>query len=173
MVDEQLVEHDPAGEDVAAPIDGLALGLLRAHVGELAAAGAVVVVVVIADQAGDAEVHELHLALEGQDHVVGGHVAVDDVEGLAPRAGAGVRIGQAPGDAGGDVDRHLRRQALAPRAQAAHGAGEIPPVDVLHRDVVVVPLAPEGEDLDHVGVGQHRRDLGLSDEHGDEVGGAG
>ena len=155
---EHLVEHGAEREDVGARVDGLALGLLRGHVGgcpeQDAEAGAargaergghrVGRAALGADQLGEAEVEHLHEAGLRDHHVPGLDVAVDD-PGL-------VGGGEAARDLERDPQRLGDRQAapLEPLAQALA-------VHQLHRDPgaarrVLADLV-HGDD---VGVGQRR-----------------
>ncbi len=97
-----LVEHDAEREDVAAEVELVAQDLLRAHVARRAHAGAGLGQVAQRVVAGDAEVHQLHLALVGDDDVGRLDVAVDDA--------AEVRVVERTRDLQRDDRGHLHRQ---------------------------------------------------------------
>ena len=77
---EDLPEDDPERVEVAPPVDVLAARLLGRHVAELALEDALL----LGEEARarDAEVGDLHRALEREEDVLRAHVAVDDVERL-------------------------------------------------------------------------------------------
>ena len=96
---EHLVEDDAQGVQVRASVDRLALRLLGRQVRGRAEDGRGLGQRLAARGAGDAEVHDLHVA-RGRDHDVAGlDVAVDDP--------ALVREGEARGDGLGDLGRPL------------------------------------------------------------------
>ena len=141
-----LVEHHAERVDVAAGIDGIALGLLRGEVGRRThhrAGLGQVLGGARADGPGDTEVGHLDLAGGVVDqHVAGLDVTVDD-----PAAG-----GRSPGR------RPRRRRWPRPGRRRSARRWSIddkrPPVDVLHDDEVgVLALAPVVDGHD-VGVGQ-------------------
>ena len=170
VVDEQLVEHDAAAEDVASLVDALTPRLLGAHVGELAAPGLTRgLPLELVQHASDAEVGQLHLTLETEQHVVGRHVPMNDGRGVSLGVDAGVGVCQAPGQARSDVDGDGQWQGEAHRPTTTDGARQVPPVDQLHGDVVILADLSQLVDRHDVRVAQERRDLRLADEHLDEV----
>ena len=121
------------------------------------------------DRARDAEVGELHLALERDEDVVGGDVAVHEPERAghasesrcacaSPRA-----TSAATWTARGTPKRHA--QLARPLGDAA----EVAAAHELHRDVVAAVDLVELEHLDDVGVAEARGEPRLLDEHPDEV----
>jgi hypothetical protein len=119
----------------------------------------------------DAEVDELHEAVEGEHHVAGLDVAVDD--GAWASARVQVRVGGVQAQA--DVAKHPRgdgeREPLPFRGQRrTHGAERLAG-DELHREEQLARLRvlPEVEHLAEVGVVQLGAHLRLVEEHGDEV----
>ena len=130
---DHLVEHDPERVDVAAGVDGLALGLLGREVGGRAhdRAGLGEALARLADGPGDAEVGHLDLAGVVDQDVAGLDVAVDHAAAVGEVQGAGhVRA---------DGGRPGRRSRAPWRMQRGQGL----PVDVLHDDEVrVLALAP-------------------------------
>ncbi len=154
---EHLVEHHTEGVDVAARVDGQALGLLGREVGGGAHDEAGLChLLVRADRTGDAEVGDLDLAVGGDEDVARLDVAVHDTVAM--------RIGERLGDPCSHGGRLQRRQ----RSLGADDRGERFPVDVFHDDEVGrLRLAPV-EDRDDVGVAQVGGGLGLSAEALDE-----
>jgi hypothetical protein len=122
---EQFVQQAAGRVQVAAGIDPLAPGLLRRqvlrgsdHLSRLGHGG-----LGVAHRAGDAEVHDLDVAVAGHHHVARLDVAVHDA-GLV----AVVQRAQYPVD---DLQRAFGQQPVAVLQQVADG----PAVHVLHDDV--------------------------------------
>ena len=149
--DDQLEEHRPYAEHVAAAVDLGALDLLGRHVvgrseddagGGHGGGG----------ESGDAEVHDLHRAVLTDEDVGGLDVAVDDA-GL-------VGVGQPVQHL--QDDRHLAVEGERdPQAQRLE---EVLPLEQLHGDVRrAVGVVPQVEDEHHVGVHElgHRPRLPL------------
>ena len=166
---EHLVERDADGEDVAALVERLRQRLLRAHVDELALdhprfgldGGDLAL--------GDAEVDDLDVAAEAEQHVLRIQVAVDDVEASAGDVGEVVRVARAVADLLGDGASDLRRDALlAPARRVDHLAQRLPR-HVLHGDEVRALVLPELEHLHDVAVVHPRRETRLAEEQLDEL----
>ena len=101
----------PAGEHVGARVERLAARVLGAHVAGLALerlASALLSHEIV--RARDAEVAELHLALERDEDVRRRHVAVHDAERRAVLVEAAVRVVEALEDVGDDAERELDGQ---------------------------------------------------------------
>ena len=94
---------------------------------------------------------------------------MDDSERLAVVARAPVRVVEALERVAHDAQRELERQRDLLLRAAAEQRVEVEPLDVLHRDVELVALAPEVEHLDDVRVVEARRELRLVDEHVGEL----
>ena len=143
--DDHLIQHDAEGVDVAAEVDGAALGLLGREVGGRAHHGARLGEGLLGVAApGDAEVGDLDLAAGVDQHVAGLDVAVDDA--------VLVGEGQRGGDVGADLGRPLGRQ----RTVLADQLAQRPPLHVLHDDEVrAFLLAPvvDGDDVRMIEVG--------------------
>ena len=77
---QHLVHHDAEREQIDAPVDRLALELLRRQVGRLSLDGASRVDALAALRIGDAEVEQLHAPAGVSDDVRRRDVAVDDVQ---------------------------------------------------------------------------------------------
>jgi hypothetical protein len=126
---EDLVEDDAEREDVAAPVDGARAALLGAHVRELAAHLAHLLVAGLVDDRvdglRDAEVGDLDLALPGDEHVLRRDVAVDDAERPRLLVAAAVRVIEGLRHLGREEDRHadgdLALLAPAPREHRSRG----------------------------------------------------
>ena len=80
------------------------------------------------------------------------------------RSAAAVRRGRHRGRR-----RHRHHPLARERPAGAQHVAQARAVDQLHGDEVVLPDAPEIEDLDHVGVVERDGDLGFVDEHVNEV----
>jgi hypothetical protein len=157
----------PALQHVGAAVDRLAARLLGRHVRELALDDALV----LGDVArpGDAEVDDLDRAVPRHQHVLRGDVAVDDRQRLAELVGLLVRVVEALAELLDDVGGEPVRDAAPLLGAVLQEAQQIHPLDVLHRQEVGVADRAEVEDLDDVGVVEAERDLGLVDEHRDEL----
>ncbi len=158
---EQLPQDDAGREDVRAVIDVLAARVLRAHVAGLSADG---LVVEIARRVGarDAEIADLHLALEADEDVRRGDVAVNEL--------AAVRVVEAAQRLHHHQERELDGQRDAKVRAPAAELAEIEALHVLHRDEKAARVAPEILDGDDVGVREARCELRLVDEHRREHG---
>ena len=104
-----------------------------------------------------AEVEDLHLAVAGQEEVVGLEVAVHDA--------AGVRGGEPGRDLRGDLERLARRQRAADQALAQRLA-----VEQLHRGEGDLAVLAEIEDRQDVRMRERRDRLGLALEARQRVG---
>ena len=124
---EHLVEHRGRREDVGAPVHRQPAGHLRAHVAELPAQHPILPRPHPVGGAGDAEVDELHLALEGEQHVLGRDVAVDDAEELVVRPAQLVR-GVEPLAEVGDDPRRRGRQESNDAAESEREGVSAPPI---------------------------------------------
>jgi len=169
LAGQQLVQDDAAGEDVGAPIDRQAAHLLGRHVPELALEDAGLGLGALAGRLGDAEVDQLHLALERDEDVLRADVAVDEVELAAGLVALVVRVVEALADLHDDEAGLRHRHRLALGAAAIEDRAQVAAVDVLERDVVAAIDDAEVEDLGDVRVVQLHRDLRLVDEHLDEL----
>jgi hypothetical protein len=162
---EEFPEDDAGGEDVGAAVDALAARLLRGHVRGLALERPFGQLGDVGHRARDAEVAELHLALERHQHVGGRHVAVHDAERVALVVRAAVRVVQRLEHLQHDVEAELRGQPDLLLRQLAEELRDVEALDVLHRDEEPTLLAAEVEGLHDVAMRQPRRELGLADEH--------
>jgi len=167
LAEEHLGEHHGEGEEVGAVIEGLPGDLLRGEVGELAlqhrAAGRAHGGA--ARRAGDAEVAELHAAVDGQVEVRRCDVAMDDAERLPGRVARAVDALQRAEDLAADVYGHAGPELAAVADEAAQQAVEVAPVDELHRQPWFVGVHARAVDLDHVLVVHGRMQRRLPLEH--------
>ena len=119
---------------------------------------------------GDAEVDDLDLAFIAHQHVLWADVAMDDVEGVAQGVGLVVGVVEAFAHLHRDIAGHIDADLLAEASVAFEQAAAVEPGDVLHGDEVAAIRFAEIENLSDVGVVQPPGDLGLVDEHRDELG---
>jgi hypothetical protein len=132
---QQLVEDLGDGEDVRAPVDLAARDLLGRHVRELALHQARARLVQLALGLGHAEVHQLHRALVGHDHVLGRHVAVHDVERRPALIGEGVGVLQALERLAAHAHRQRDRQRLMGGVQARQDVAQVHAAQQLHGEM--------------------------------------
>ncbi len=120
-------------------------------------------------RAGDAEVDDLHGAVPGDQDVLLRDVAVDDTQRLSELVGLSMRVVQAFGDLLHGVGAQAERKGDLLLRRLLQQAQEIHSLDVLHGQEVGFAHGAEVEDLDDVGVIEAECDLGLVDEHRDEL----
>ena len=161
----QLEQHDPGAEHVAPPIERQAPALFGSHVAELALDGPRPRPAQAVLGLGDPEVDHLHGAVEGREHVVGRHVAVDQAEGPAGLVGQLVGVVEASADRARDEQRERQRQASASGGHPTQHGDQIAAVQELHHHEHAVWPAIDVEDLDDVGVLERGREPGLVEEH--------
>ena len=166
---EQLPQDDADREDVGPRVDVLPHRRLGREVGELALDDARLALFELAVRLGEAEVHDLHLAVLRDEHVRRRHVAVDDVERDPVRVRQLVGVREALADLERDVDRGLDRKVAARLLDVLDDRLEVRPVDELHDDEVRVVADADVEDLDAVRVRELRREARLVEEHRDEL----
>ncbi len=155
---QQLVEHAAEGIDVGALIDGVALDLLRRHVGGCPDHGSGGRQTAhLADHLGDAEVEDLGLALGGDEHVVGLQVAVHDAAAVCRTNRRQQLLDQ--------VERDVHSEPAAVVEPVAQRAA----FDVLHDDEKRVALGVEVVDADDAGMVESRHRGRFTLETGTEV----
>ena len=93
-----------------------------------------------------------------------------DAERLSVGTALRVRVVECVEDLARDVHGEPHRQSLPPVRAGAQKAERVHAVDVLERDVVLPLDLAELEDLDDLRVLQGALQLGLVDEHGEELG---
>ena len=124
----------------------------------------------LACRLGEAEVHDLHLALLRDEHVGRRDVAVDDPH---QPAGLGVvhlvRVGEAFAHLEDDVEAVRDRDAAVDPAAPFEQRLQIDAVDVLHDDEVRVLAVADVEHLHDVRVLEGERQPRLVQEHRDEL----
>ena len=161
---EAFPEDDAQGVEVAPAVDLLSAGLLGRHVPELALENAGLLV--DEPRARDPEVGDLHGALEREEDVLRGDVAVDDVERGAALVALLVGVVKALRGLRDDPCARPSRKPRRGMFRSAHQLAEVAALDPLHgEDVPVLTLVRELVDLDDVRVVQPGRELGLVDEH--------
>ena len=162
---EAIEQHEPRREDVGAEIDHLAARLLGRHEAGVALDHADLGAAHAPLGLGDAEVGELHLAAVGDQHVARRDVAMDDVLGRAVLGALRVREGQRVEDLVHDVEGRGDVEGTADlRDVLLDDLAQIPPVDVLEREVVLLAGLAEVEHGHDVRVHQARLQAGFIDE---------
>ena len=167
---DELPEDDADREHIGPRIDALVAGVLGAHVPGLALQSVVErlhgrIARERVVRAGDAEVADLHFAVEGEEQVRRRYVAVHDTERLAlvtPQAMGVVETAKRLAD---DVERELERQRDLRARAPAEKIVEVETLDVIHGDEQPAFFTPEVEHLHDVGVVQARGELRLVHEH--------
>ncbi len=170
---EHLEQQRAEREDVGTRIDRASPGLLGGHVLELALERAHLRLRGLGDRLDDAEVAELDVAFVADQDVLGRDVAVHEAEGAALEVLLTVRMIERRGETRTDQQRQAERQRAALGARAVQDRAQVLAVDELHRDEVVVADLAEVVDVDDVVVIELGGELGLVDEHRDEVGAVG
>ncbi len=167
---QHLVERRAHRVHVGARVERALCELLGRHVRDLALHDADDGAHVAERALGDAEVRDLHLALDRHEDVTGRDVAMDHAEGRAVLVGAAMRVVQAlerlDRDAHGVGGREPRCARVAARAEEAT---EVEPLDELHREEPSLVDLPEVERAHDVRVCEPHRDAGLVHEEPREV----
>ena len=117
----------------------------------------------------NAEVRDLHFARETQEHVLRGHVPVDDPRRLPLLIPMAVRIVEPAAHFGDDVSREVNRQQAARSAKRVEQIVCVVAFDVLHHEDIGAIDAAEIEGLDDVSVAQPDGELRLVEKHGAEA----
>jgi hypothetical protein len=164
------VQHDADPEHVTAPIDLLAAHLLGGEIAELSLQDAGARAARFVRRLGDAEVDQLHVAFERDQHVLRRDVAMHQLERTAHRVALLVCVVEPLADLHHHVADEIDRQLFARLASVLEDGAQVLAVHVFERDEVAVTDPSEIEDLRDVGVGELHRQLRLIDEHRDEVG---
>jgi hypothetical protein len=162
---QKFVEHDAEREEVGAPVEALARGLLGGHVGDLALHEVALRLVEPRGAARDAEVRELHLAHVADHDVVRGDVAVHDLEPLTLVVALGVGVLQPLEHLDDEVERHVHRHLAPAPTHLAEEPRGVDAVDPLHAGPEVAVGDAEVVDADDVAVPQLRGGARLVDEH--------
>jgi hypothetical protein len=97
-------------------------------------------------RAGDPEIRDLHRPVARDEDIRRGDVAVHDPLFMEVCEARSDPVDPVAPDTVGDGDVELPR--------LLRRLGEVPPLDIFHREKVSVPLAAEIEHLDKVGVGK-------------------
>ncbi len=166
-VRDHLVEDDAEREQIAALIELVRLTLLGRQVRDLAHDRPGLGLRVAVARFRDAEVEDLHGAVEADHQVRRRDVAMDDVERLAVDADAFVRVRESGARARRDGERDMQRHALAQSTRSRQHVENVFAVDELHRVEERVTDLTEVEDLRDVRVLQLRREARFVEEHRD------
>jgi hypothetical protein len=119
---------------------------------------------------GNPEVGQLHHPFPRDHDVLRAHVPVDHAQGLARLVRLLMGVFEAAADPAHQERRQVHGDPLALLEVPVHELLEVDPVDVLHRDVVLLPDLPQLIDLHDVLMDQVGDQLRLADEHLDELG---
>ncbi|OQB11059.1 MAG: hypothetical protein BWY17_04036 [Deltaproteobacteria bacterium ADurb.Bin207] len=118
---------------------------------------------------GDAEVENASDSIESDHDILGRHIAVDDMQGLAILSQdfmGGMQPLKNVGDDGGyDAMGGIQLCFVRGLDEAAHGIAR----EVFHDDDQVFAFGCEVEDRNDIGVSNACREVGLIEEHGHEV----
>ena len=164
-----LPEHDAQREHVGAVVDLLGGGLLGRHVLDLPLEAARAGVRDAAERARDAEVDQLHRALERDEHVLRRDVAVHDAQRAPVAVGERVRVAEPARRLGDDVRRQRGAgRALLARRLAQHRRERLA-LHQLHRQEVLLAVVADLDDAHDVRVIEQRRQPRLVEEHADEL----
>jgi hypothetical protein len=168
LAGEHFPQHRGGGVDVAAPIDGAPGDLLRRHVTELALELAFARGGGAPRGLGDAEVEDARDAVDTDEQVLRGHVAVHDAQRHALVAGLVCRV--QPGErAAQHRQRHRCGHALAALARQTRERGQRLALHILHHDEQLALARHHVQRGHHVGVPDARREPRLVQEHGHEL----
>ena len=165
----ELVENAPGAEEIRAPVELAAEGLLRAHVLDLALDDPRLRLDPVVCRLRDPEVAELHGPVVADQEVRGAEVAVNDLERLRVLVTGDVGVVKPVERTGEDVGDVVETELHAPRAGLLDGGAKILAVDVLHRDEEVRVDLHQLEDLGDVRMLQVADELELVGEHRDEL----
>ncbi len=140
--EEHLVEDDPECVEIAAWVDGTALGLLGGEVrgGSHHRSGLGQLGLVADHRRGNAEVGDLDVPVRGNEDVAGFDIAVDEA--------VAVSESECSGDVGGDLCGTVGMQCTL----GAEDLGEAAALDILHDDEVGAPFLAPVVDAHDVGV---------------------
>jgi hypothetical protein len=161
---ERLPEHHAHGEQIDAPIERPARDLLGCHVRDLPLHEAGLRLTPLPGRFRDAEVEDLHLAVERHHHVVRRHVTMHDRDRLPVVVGELVRVVKADERLRQHVGRDRKRHRGRSRRALADGVERLP-FEVLHLQEVVLPVEADLVGLHDVRVMQARRQSPLFEEH--------
>ncbi len=165
-----LPEGDARAVDVRAVVDARRPGrLLRAHVADLALEHPDAGLGALDRALRDPEVDDLHRSVEADDEVVRGDVAMDETDVLAVFVLEGVGVGEARADLLRHVRGDLGRDAPPAAADEARDAAHVEAAEHLHGDVIGATFTAVLEAPNDVLVLEAGDELGLVDEHVDEV----
>lgn len=173
LAGEHLVEQDASAEDIGASVDGFAHDLLGGHVAELSFEDAGFGVAAFGGGFGDPKVDDLHLAFVGEDDILGGDIAVNDIEIALGEIFASVGVVESFADFGDDVGDEGDGEAFFDVSGAIDQAAYIASVDVFHGDKEGFADATEFVNLGDVGVMERDGDARFIDKHIGEFGVAG
>ncbi len=142
------IENGAEGEDVRAPIELVSFHLLRRHVRRLALdLPGVRVGRAAAHRFRDAEVHDLHDAVEGHEDVLRRRIAVDERKKIARFVAQLVRSVQTGRRLADDANGDGQRDAAGLAARRLENRAEGFAVDPIHHEEERAGLFAEVEDL--------------------------
>jgi hypothetical protein len=150
-------------------VDGVASDLFGAHVADFALEGSGFGHGALGGGFCDAEVADLHVPGVGDQHVGGADVAVDQAQRAAIGVGGFVGVVEAFERLGQDEQGELEGELELLLGAAGQHVQEVFPLHKLHADEVLAFDLAQVVDLHDVAVDEAHHDLGLVDEHLDEL----
>ena len=166
---DEFVKDDTKAEDIRSAVDLIAKDLFGRHIGNFAFERTFLGLFEAVRGFGDAEVKDLEVAVERDDEILGGDIAVDDAKRLTEVIGFFVGVVQAFARLDDDLDGVFDGEGDFLRLGFEANLGEIAPSDVLHRDKVGLLNHAHIEDLDDMGMIELCSEAGFVEEHGDEA----
>jgi hypothetical protein len=165
---DRLPQHDPDREHIGAAVDRAPQDLFGRGVGKLALEDAGLGRALAVRCLGHAEIHQLHLPVIGDEHILRADVAVHDVQGRAVEVPQLVRVVQPGQHLAEDVQVDVQRQP-ARGTHTVEKHAERLAIQVLHREKVPVAFLIHLERLHDVRVLEPRSESRLVHEHRHEA----
>ena len=153
LIREELIEDDPEREEVNAVIDLTRHRLLWGHVTELPFKNPCLSALILPPMGfGDPKVDELHVPSIGNENILWGDIAVNELEWSATRVAACVRKIKRFCDLCYDPDCQRRREEEIPSLEVVTQEEEVLSRDKLEGDVILTALLALVNDLSDRGV---------------------
>lgn len=167
---EHLVKKDARAKDIGPSVDGFAHDLFGGHVAEFSFEDAGFGVAAFGGSFGDPKVDDFDLSFVGDDDILRGDIAVNDIEIALGEIFASVCVVETFADFGDDVNDKRDRESFFDVSRAIDQAADIASVDVFHRDKEGFTDATQFVDLGDIGMMERDGDTRFVDEHIGEFG---